>query len=81
MYSVIIIAIFITFMLIQSIIHRLERKDLYNRIMARDLNDYNRAETKAASTKEPSITRNPLRKQVMRSEKEHHEKFMRGEID
>lgn len=81
MLSVIIIGMFILFLLIQSIIHRLERKDLYNRIMARDLNEYQRAETKVAAPKEPSISRNPLKNRVMKSEKEHQEKYNRGELD
>jgi hypothetical protein len=36
----IVIALLIAIIIVQEIIHKQERKDLYNRIMARDLPEY-----------------------------------------
>ena len=38
-----IIIVLIVYILIRELMHKSERKDLYNRIMCRDLSDYNRA--------------------------------------
>lgn len=40
MWSAIIIGMAFTALIAQSIVHRAERKELYNRIMAKDLNEY-----------------------------------------
>ena len=32
--------------IIQAILHHIERRDLYNRIMCRDINDYNHAKAR-----------------------------------
>lgn len=48
LYIAVIIALLI-FMFMQQIIHHIERKDLYNRIMAQDLTDYKQKPVKHRS--------------------------------
>ncbi|WES36075.1 hypothetical protein P0092_09465 [Ruminiclostridium papyrosolvens DSM 2782] len=47
----IIIVFLCVVILVQNITHRIERKDLYNRIMANDLTEYNQKPIKHKSVK------------------------------
>jgi len=57
----IIIFILLAILVLQAILHARERKDLYNRLMARDLRDY-----VANQSREPPKSRNFVRKGIER---------------
>lgn len=54
----VIIALLIVYIIVQNITHRQERQDLYNRIMAKNLQEY--------SGSKPSTVKNILRKNYSR---------------
>lgn len=45
-FDLCIVMTFLGAMVIQSIMHQRERKDLYNRLMCKDINDYRKLDTK-----------------------------------
>lgn len=62
MWGAIIIGMAFTALITQSIIHRAERKELYNRIMARDLTEYQAYEKK--EPKKPGVENNLLKRRI-----------------
>ena len=62
MWSAIVIGMAFLALIIQSIIHRAERKELYTRIMARDLNEYQSYESK--ELKKTKVETNLLKKRI-----------------
>ncbi len=54
-----VIIILLGVLVLQNIIHARERRDLYSRIMARDLKDYN-----STKKREPPKSRNFIRKGI-----------------
>jgi len=60
-----LVALLIGTIIVQEIMHRQERKDLYNRIMARDLTEYNN------SGQKPQTIKNVIRKNYEESRKKN----------
>jgi hypothetical protein len=59
MDRILLVAIFMTILVVQEYFHRMERKDLYNRIMAGSLREYQEGTSQKAS-KPPKG--NPIKK-------------------
>lgn len=66
-------------LVVQDILHRKERRDLYNRIMSGSFEEYqiNSRKTTNVSTK----SNNPLKEKLEKLEKEKRAAYERGEID
>lgn len=79
MMGYIIACLVLLILVVQDILHRIERKDLYNRIMAGSLEEYQiNNNTVKRTTK---VSKNPLKERLEQAEKERRAKYERGEID
>lgn len=75
MFNTIVISILLLLLIIQTIVHSRERKDLYNRLMSRDIHDYQRATRgdKQQGNQSPNKSSNWLHNNIQRAERRERE--------